>query len=362
MIKNITQMPNGKFTVRISFGSLKNRFRKRFTASSRQKLIDKVLEFFQVNPKLRSGIYEIPEPKTTQPHPITSPIFTQEPPSKTLRQALIDFIKHKVARNAPATVVFYKEMLINFGNWYGSTPLDKLSETQIDNYIIRRKKAGIYENTISKEIKSLNTLLIHAQKNSWMSKELRFKPLKTVANKYQIGIVDKETFSKILPLITDPYVRLALQFMRYCGLRPHEAKNLRHKAIDVQTGYLSIGSPDTSKTKTRKPRRMKIPALLLEDYKTTPKLSVIYVCPSKKNSGKPISDCRKAVKRACKTLGIVPFKLKNLRHSFNTQLSESGYGSKIRATLLGHTTTTMTENVYTIASEKILIEAMESII
>ncbi|MFC1746636.1 tyrosine-type recombinase/integrase [Candidatus Riflebacteria bacterium] len=107
---------------------------------------------------------------------------------------------------------------------------------------------------------------------------------------------------------------------------------------------------------------MKIPHPLLVEYQNLPKKSVCFVFPSRKDPGIPINNLRKTILVACAKAKVRSFTLKDLRHSFNTFLAEQGVSSKVRATLMGHTTTNMTDNVYTHATEKSLEEAMKKVL
>ena len=279
-------------------------------------------------------------------------------PETTLGDLIRDFLKEKEIRTAPRTFQFYEWHLRPWRAWFGDKHLSVLDATLVNDFIDHRKKDGAYENTISREIQDLNSVLKFALDRGLLDKILRFKTLPKAENLRPISIVEKEGFEKVMTFINHPYLRLCLRFMRYMGLRKSEALSMRHDWIDTKAGTLSIRSDAHFKTKTKRARVLFIPAPLLAEYLSLPRISA-YVHPSSKDPEKPVHSPRKAVLHACEKAAVRHFTLKDLRHSFNTTMAEKGVTSKIRAALLGHTTTAMTDNVYTQAREKTLVEAMK---
>ena len=175
--------------------------------------------------------------------------------------------------------------------------------------------------------------------------------------------------------------------MLACGLRPAEARaltwfniNMKDKTISirqsVQANSAEIKEPKTEAGK----RTVPIPDWYMDILKEIPRSDSPYIFPGDK--GQPLSKRRylmgwSSLMREMELAAgaqtyrnqiiihapdigqdLTPY---NLRHTYATQLAEKGVPLKTAQYLLGHTDITVTSNIYTHVTEKMIDEAREKL-
>jgi len=129
-----------------------------------------------------------------------------------------------------------------------------------------------------------------------------------------------------------------VEFLGYTGCRVDESRWVRWDHVDRSRNVIDIwGDPETS-TKGGMMRRIPIiPPLskLLDDLQRIPRIPR---AETRRNRDfvLAVTECQKAIDRACEKLGIQRFTHHDLRHLFATRCIESGMDIPTLSRLLGH--------------------------
>lgn len=118
---------------------------------------------------------------------------------------------------------------------------------------------------------------------------------------------------------------------------------LKWDRVDLFRGYIDLTEDDT---KTQEPRRFyfnQVEALkdvLVEAArKKKPKQEFVFI----RSDGRPVPkwDIERYFKKACQDAGVGPYRLHDLRHTFNTNMIKAGVDEVVIMKLTGHKTNKM---------------------
>lgn len=127
-------------------------------------------------------------------------------------------------------------------------------------------------------------------------------------------------------------------FYFYTGCRPKEIYQIKYCDLNFEKRIVFIDGTKTHTSKRTIP--MFTPLLVLQNDKYKPTDNLF------KSTQKTLREELKRILKA-KEINENQFTLKSMRHSFATRLFEKGINDKIRSAWLGHSSTNMTNNVYT---------------
>ena len=150
-----------------------------------------------------------------------------------------------------------------------------------------------------------------------------------------------EDLGKILA-VADDHVRLAIAVCFHLGVRPgaSELFALKWTDIDFEKGQITVFGRKTNKIRVIPIK----PAFLEYLAEERDKSECEYIISYK---GKPVTRINKAFKRACIRAGITyPVRMYDLRHMFATLMLAHGADLAAVSRLLGHSSVTMTADVY----------------
>lgn len=143
--------------------------------------------------------------------------------------------------------------------------------------------------------------------------------------------------SEVLQLFTKTTTfrnKIFLEFVYYCGLRVSEACNLKLQYIDMKDEYIKV-----VEGKGGKDRFVPIPKVFLKDLKLYLQINNFTEEDRIFKFGRV--NAHNIIKKAC--VSINPkVHMHTLRHSYATQLAESGQDAVRLADLLGHEDLAMT--------------------
>ena len=144
--------------------------------------------------------------------------------------------------------------------------------------------------------------------------------------------------------------------MLLLGLRPGEAVALKWQDVDTNNKVLYVAgarkwTPNgyvIGATKTRRSvRSLAMPPKLIEAFTRMEKHGDDDLCfPGRWGGVKDSSAMRHQLSRICNAACVTPITPYELRHTAASLLSDAGVPIEVLADLLGHTTTTMLEQVY----------------
>lgn len=163
----------------------------------------------------------------------------------------------------------------------------------------------------------------------------------------------------------DALFRRVLLFLRLTGCRPGEMAAMTWKDVDLDRGCVVLRSHKTAR-KTGKPRVIVLPPVLLRLlgwlWARGP-FAARHVFVNKAGTPWNRSNLSLRLQRLRRAAGLpADCKLYGLRHKFATDGVKKGLNLKTLATLLGHTTTAMTEHYTHIAGDTAhLLEALKKL-
>ena len=154
----------------------------------------------------------------------------------------------------------------------------------------------------------------------------------------------------------------------YTGMRSGEIFSLTWDKVDLKNKFIRLKPEDT---KDREARNIPICKELVEIFLSLP--NRIQETGSDNHvfqyAGKPVSDVRYALKKACKDAGILygrnvenGFTLHDLRHTFNTNMRKAGVAESVIMEITGHSTREMFDRYNTVDEDdtRDAIETMEN--
>ena len=150
-----------------------------------------------------------------------------------------------------------------------------------------------------------------------------------------------EDLGKILA-VADKHVRLAVELCYQLGVRPgaSELFALKWSDVDFEKGQITVFGRKTNKIRVIPIK----PAFLEYLGKEQAQSQCEYIISYK---GKPVTRINKAFQRACIRAGITyPVRMYDLRHMFATLMLTHGADLAAVSRLLGHSSVTMTADVY----------------
>jgi integrase len=124
-----------------------------------------------------------------------------------------------------------------------------------------------------------------------------------------------------------------IEFLAYSGCRLDEAKHVRWIDVRADEIWIHGGAQGTKNMERRQVPIIKPLAILLQDLRDSPR----YVRNADRGGYVlAVSECQKALTKACKTVNVKRLTHHDLRHLFATRCIESGVDIPTVATWLGH--------------------------
>lgn len=274
----------------------------------------------------------------------------------------------------------------------GDIYVDKITYRQIQNFIISLSKDGVNQTTgkglSQKSQKQYITFISDVMKYALKCGYISSNPCKDISvvktAKKEKDIYSLEELQILLKKIhtkasTDYKVFFSL--LAYCGLRRGEALGIEYKDIDLKNNTVSIMRTsnysaekgvytDTPKTKSSY-RQLQLQPFIIEliinlrkeQQVTAEKLGDLWVENDRLFitwDGKPMHPNTPYtwLERFCKNEGIAFKGLHSFRHSVATQAITNGVDIKTVSSILGHSQTSTTLNIYTHAVQKTNVQAL----
>lgn len=154
--------------------------------------------------------------------------------------------------------------------------------------------------------------------------------------------IKDEDFWRIHALVPE-YLQPIILVAYLTGMRLGEIAELQWDRVDLTESYIDLTPDDT---KTDEPRRIYLDSIeILKDVfvdaaeKRAPGQDLVFT----RSDGSPIPRTyhRKLLIKACCEVGVDPFRLHDLRHTFNTNMTKAGVDRTVIMKLTGHTTLEM---------------------
>jgi integrase len=231
----------------------------------------------------------------------------------------------------------------NSRNWIaacGHLHLDEIDRKVIASFISERKKSGVTDTTIRRDIAFLGTMISMAIGWGWidtnpvtaMSKKfLRESPPRTrFLTRTEFKRLHAVAHADLKPIIT-----LAVE----TGMRKEEMLGLTMDSLDLRRREVHL-----QETKTNSPRRVPLSDKAIEtitDLLAKPNRPTSRYLFCKPDGSRMLCN-KKGFKAACERAGIVNFRFHDLRHTFASWWVQGGGDLYKLSRVLGHRTLQMT--------------------
>ena len=255
---------------------------------------------------------------------------------------------------------YYPTVKYNLGSFnkvFGNLIINRITLDGLENYQIRRQKEGYSDSYIDQQIGAAKAMVNRGFKRNKVSGQVirEFQKIERLLKK------DSNARDRILT--HDEFARLCEHSARhiqeiitmgyYTGMRRREILKLTWDKVDMKNRFIHLEAEDTKDKEKRS-----IP-ICDELYKmltnVTRHLKDHHVFLFR---GKPVSDIRKGLVKACVQADIVygrkekgGFTYHDLCHTFNTNMRKAGVPESVIMAITGHSTREMFDRYNTVDQE-----------
>jgi integrase len=242
--------------------------------------------------------------------------------------------------------------LNTFNAVFGDTVVNRLKPADLENYQAKRKAQGQADSYVDQQIAMARAMINKAFDNDMVSGDTikvfkRVKKLLKGDSNARDRVLSTEEFDRLMNALPF-HTRAIVATGYYAGMRKGEVVNLTWDKVDLKSRIISLEAADT---KDREARRVPICDALHKILEKVPK--AIHDKEVHKNhvflfGGKPITDFRTALRKACR-IAEIPygrgtkggFVFHDTRHCFNTNMRKSGVPESVIMKITGHSTREM---------------------
>jgi len=235
----------------------------------------------------------------------------------------------------------------SFNQVFGDTIVNQLRPLDLENYQAKRKAQGQADSYIDQQIAMARAMINKAFDNDLVSGDTikvfkRVKKLLKGNSNARDRVLSSEEFDRLMDALPS-HTRAIIATGYYAGMRKGEVLNLTWDKVDMKDRIIRL---DASDTKDREARRVPICEALHDILKDIPR--AIHDNHVFLFNGKPLTDIRTALTRACRDAGIPygrgtkgGFVFHDTRHCFNTNMRKSGVPESVIMKITGHSTREM---------------------
>jgi integrase/recombinase XerD len=230
---------------------------------------------------------------------------------------------------------------------YGTSP-DLLTEEQLRQYFLYlRNVKRVAPNTSNVALNAAKFLYVQTLQRPWPLRDLLRPP---IPKKLPVVLAPEEVW-RIIDHVRRPDYRVCLSVIYACGLRLLEGVRLQVSEIDSARMQLHIRSGKGNKDRAipLPPRTLTLLRAQWRLHRNPVWLFPGTVPPGEQYASRPMeeSGLQKAFRKAVQAAGVnKPATIHSLRHSWATELLESGVSVRVLQLWMGHSSPTTTA-IYT---------------
>ncbi len=293
---------------------------------------------------------------------VTKGLYVPEQKILSFAEVASDWIAYKKVNLRPSTWSVYEGHVRNhFHDWH-DLKLNRITTAKVEKFIIDRQESGMNILTLRKLLVTVGQIFSYAVRHGYIS----YNPLadaerprgtgKSGDKKKKISILSKEEIKDFIGLVDDHKYKTLFMLAIMSGARQGELLGLKWPDIDWKRNQIHVQRTFNNqawyepKTKASN-RRIDIgPAVMsqLKKWKLAcPPNEIMLVFPNE--AGNPINHnnmVRRYFEPALKKAGIDKIRFHDLRHTYASILIEQGENIKYIQSQLGHSSPTVTLNVY----------------
>jgi len=231
---------------------------------------------------------------------------------------------------------------------FGNRKAAQVTPLMVDNFRIKMKKV-VSERTgkpfsgssINKMV-SLARRIYYLAMDAGMVKSNPFARRGTFKEEPKGHYIPDQEFWKIYKYLPD-YLKPVILVAYLTGMRRGEILELKWDRVNLSEGYVDLTPDDT---KTDEPRRIYFGSInelkdvfINADLKKKAGQELVFT----KDDGSPVPKwyIQRLFKKACSEAKVYPYRLHDLRHTFNTNMTKAGVDQVVVMKLTGHKTNAM---------------------
>ena len=231
---------------------------------------------------------------------------------------------------------------------FGKRKAAQITPLMVDNFRIKMKKVVSERTDKPFSGSSINKMVSLARKIYYLAmdagivKSNPFARRGTFKEEPKGHYIPDHEFWKIYKNLPD-YLKPVIMVAYMTGMRRGEILELKWDRVNLSEGYVDLTPEDT---KTDEPRRIYFGStkelkdvFINADLKKTAGQELVFT----KDDGSPVPKwyIQRLFKKACLKVKVYPYRLHDLRHSFNTNMTKAGVDQVVIMKLTGHKTNAM---------------------
>ena len=185
---------------------------------------------------------------------------------------------------------------------FGGKRITNITTSTVNSYISRRKREGLSNATINRELAALKRMLNLGAGHTPPKVNRNLIPAipKLMENNVKQGFIDSEGYVKLLELLP-AYMRPPVMFAYHTGWRKEEILGLVWGRVDLKEGAIRL-NPDENKARKLRLLYLKpslVDLLKKQNFRRVSGCDYVF-----HNSGRKIKDLRFAWNKACRDAGL----------------------------------------------------------
>lgn len=259
-------------------------------------------------------------------------------PRHLLTEAIDRFFEE--ARLKAGTIETYRYNGRTLNRILGPLHLDEINRRAVAEFITSRKRTGVADATIRRDLAFLGSVFTMAERWGWVDTSPVTKAVKKALkeSRPRTRYLTRNEFARLYDTASEnlkPILVLAVE----TGLRKEELLGLTLTSIDLRRRELHLEI-----TKAGRPRQVPLSRVALAvirgllEQRSRPRSPYLLCRPDGRRVGNP----RTAFEGACERAGIKNFRWHDLRHTFASWWVQDGGDLYRLSRVLGHSTLQMT--------------------
>ena len=279
-----------------------------------------------------------------------------EAPGRTFEELMLAYLNATASekRSAPKD----RERTRTLRRFFAGRDMRALVPTDVRGFIDLRKKQGVSNSTVNRELCLLSVAINFANRewdwrlpNPVIGRKLKEPEgrVRWLTRAEAVALLAAADASIRAPHLAD-FLRLALN----TGMRRGELLRLEWRRVDLREGLVFLEAEHT-KTKRRRsvPLNAEARAALIRRARFRAEHCADSPWVFCGKDGKPIAEVKRSFAAACAKAGIADFRIHDLRHTCAAWLVSAGVPLSEVRDLLGHASVVMTERYAHLAPENV---------
>jgi len=226
--------------------------------------------------------------------------------------------------------------LRNFERLAGKLSSKQITQNVIDQFILQRGNE-VKRATLNKDIRNLKAFINWCRENRYLNGNIKLKELKEEERPVR-SLNDTQIRNLLKASGQCPAIKIRILLALGTGLRRGDIDSLKISALDFEKGCITTTSRKTKKGMASRPVSAEIMAELSK-----------YVHSLDVGQEKLFSTRfnHRTWRKVCKKAGLADLKFHDLRKTFCSMLAQNGVSTAVTQRLLEHSSSTLTNKVYT---------------